>query len=245
MLSPEDYPLPSAYDQAYQSADVVVFETNLNALNQGRFQRQLQSVMMLPNDDKLHQYLDKITFMRLSDYLARHQIPYSRVENFTPAALSFFLTLQALNEFGMTQEGVDLHFAKKAQQDGKTQLWLETPEEQIALLNSLNHIGANTIIHYTLDDINDLPSTMTKIKKSWRSGKLEALNENEIMEFKTDYPDVYYALLTQRNAQWAPQIKQMLNTPQIEFIMVGALHLAGPDSVLRTLSEQGYRIEQW
>lgn len=245
VLSAEDYPLPSAYDKAYQGADTLVFETDIHALKQPNFQRQLQSVMMLQNGDKLHQYLNKTSFTRLNDYLTQHGIPYHQVENFTPAALSIFLTLQVLSELEMTEEGVDLYYANKAQQDGKTQGWLETLEEQIALLSRLNQIEANIMLCYTLEDVSTLPSAMDKIKQSWRSGKLEALNKTEIMDFKSDYPAIYDVLLTQRNKLWVPQITQMFDTPEVELVLVGALHLAGPDSLLNTLATQGYRIEQW
>jgi hypothetical protein len=36
----------------------------------------------------------------------------------------------------------------------------------------------------------------------------------------------------------------MLNDKEVEFILVGAMHLAGPDSVLNKLTEQGYKVEK-
>ena len=41
-----------------------------------------------------------------------------------------------------------------------------------------------------------------------------------------------------------PQIEDMLKTSEVEFIMVGAMHLAGEDSVLTQLKAQGYSIEK-
>ena len=40
------------------------------------------------------------------------------------------------------------------------------------------------------------------------------------------------------------QIEKMLTTPDIEFILVGALHLAGPDSVLKMLTDKRYKVEK-
>jgi uncharacterized protein YbaP (TraB family) len=48
----------------------------------------------------------------------------------------------------------------------------------------------------------------------------------------------------QRNKNWLPQIQQMLATPEVELVLVGALHLAGESNVLQLLREQGYSITQ-
>ena len=63
-----------------------------------------------------------------------------------------------------------------------------------------------------------------------------------IQDFKTDYPDVYESLLVVRNNNWMPQIERLFSTPETEFVLVGALHLAGPDSVLKKLKDKGYSV---
>ena len=41
-----------------------------------------------------------------------------------------------------------------------------------------------------------------------------------------------------------PHIQDMLKTANVEFILVGAMHLAGEDSVLKQLKAQGYSVEK-
>jgi uncharacterized protein YbaP (TraB family) len=65
-----------------------------------------------------------------------------------------------------------------------------------------------------------------------------------ITPFKADYPVIYEDLLVTRNNNWLPQIVKMLNDAPTEFVLVGALHLAGPDSVLAKLKAKGYKIEK-
>ena len=65
-----------------------------------------------------------------------------------------------------------------------------------------------------------------------------------IDKMKNETPTLYQFLLVDRHHDWVEQINQMILSPEVEFIMVGALHLAGQDSVLTLLSSQGYTISQ-
>ena len=55
---------------------------------------------------------------------------------------------------------------------------------------------------------------------------------------------MYDELIVKRNNAWMPKIEAMLKTKQVEFILVGALHLAGEDGVLAKLASQGYSIQK-
>jgi uncharacterized protein YbaP (TraB family) len=59
-----------------------------------------------------------------------------------------------------------------------------------------------------------------------------------------DYPRIYQSLLVERNNNWMPRIKKLLQHPEPKLILVGALHLAGPDGLLAILAGNGYQLEQ-
>jgi len=244
MLSASDYPLPSAYDQAYSVADKVVFETDIAALNQPYFQRKLQDTITYSDDTKIHHILNKPTYLNLFQYLQSRNITSESIEHFTPSGLSLLLSMQELKQLGMNQIGVDAFYAEKAKQDQKAQAWLESPDEQLRILNSLNQIDPNDLINYTLEDINGMADSLQALKLSWRNGQLDSLAKQQLNELQQSYPAIYHTLIAERNQNWLPKIEQLINTAEIEFIMVGALHLAGPDSLLQSLKSKGYRIEQ-
>ncbi len=62
---------------------------------------------------------------------------------------------------------------------------------------------------------------------------------------KKDYPDLYETLLAGRNREWLPEIERYLQTPQKEFILVGAGHLVGEDGIIEHLRRLGYRINKF
>jgi hypothetical protein len=61
---------------------------------------------------------------------------------------------------------------------------------------------------------------------------------------RADFPEIYQALLIDRNNTWIAQIEAMSKTAEVEFILVGALHLVGSDGLLSMLSSRGYQITQ-
>jgi len=55
--------------------------------------------------------------------------------------------------------------------------------------------------------------------------------------------DAYDALLTTRNKNWIPGIKALLDEPGNKLVAVGAGHLAGPDSVIGMLRDEGIKVK--
>ena len=63
-------------------------------------------------------------------------------------------------------------------------------------------------------------------------------------EFKTEAPKIYKELLIDRNNNWLPLIDAYLNTPQVEFILVGVGHLVGPGGIIEALKKKGYKVDK-
>ncbi|MEP0071780.1 MAG: TraB/GumN family protein [Marinomonas sp.] len=244
LLTPQDYPLPKAYDIAYQASSKVIFETNMDTISSAAFQKNLQDNMLYTDGTTLDKILPSDTYQSLVAYLNSRNIPINAVQNLKPSSLAMSLNMIELKHLGYTREGVDMFYSRKASQENKPKGWLEEPEEQISALSSFNQENEEQIIEYALDDIKEMPNTMDKLRNSWRRGDMETMASLDVIDLKRDYPDVYESLLAKRNNLWMPQIETMLNNSQIEFIMVGAMHLAGPDSILKKLKSRGYEVKQ-
>lgn len=244
ILSPGDYPLPAEYEKAYQGASKIVFETDMAAVNSIDFQQKLMSQLTYSDGTTLDKVLKPETYQALKQHLAKRNIPIEAMATLKPSLVAITLSVIELQALGFTSEGVDQFYANKATQDEKLQGWFETPDEQIAFLVGLGKEDESAMIDYTLLDIKKLAETVNSMRRSWREGDMDELAKIAIDEFKADYPKIYQDLLVNRNNNWFPQIVKMLNDKPVEFIMVGAMHLAGPDSVLAKLSAKGYKIEK-
>jgi uncharacterized protein YbaP (TraB family) len=78
---------------------------------------------------------------------------------------------------------------------------------------------------------------------AWRDGELESLSAELLEEF-AGFPGLYESLVTKRNSDWVPQLEQMLAGERRHLVVVGALHLVGPDSVIEQLRARGHRVER-
>ena len=117
-------------------------------------------------------------------------------------------------------------------------------ETQIAFIASMGAGQVDEMLTYTLADIARLPELMNSMKDAWRRGNLAELKAVGITPFKIEFPDIYQALIVDRNNAWLPKIEAMVETREVEFVLVGALHLAGDDGFLAQLVTRGYRVRQ-
>ena len=85
---------------------------------------------------------------------------------------------------------------------------------------------------------------LTKTIKAWRAGDTEQLDTLVVDTFKRESPSSYEDVFIKRNQDWLPQIEAMFGDDDLEFVLVGAGHLVGEDSVIALLEAKGYTIEQ-
>ncbi len=244
VLTPKDYPLAKEYDLAYKASDKVIFETDMQTASSPEFGQKMMDQMMYSDGTTIDKVLKTDTYQALAVHLSSRQIPMQAFASHKPNLLAISLTFIELEAMGYTSEGVDMFFANKAKDQGKEQGWLETPDEQLAFIADMGNEDPDTMIEYTLKDIKKMPEMFAKLHSTWLAGDMQGMADVGITPFKVDYPAIYQDLLVTRNNNWLPKIENMLNDPPIEFILVGALHLSGPDSVLAKLRAKGYKIEK-
>ena len=86
------------------------------------------------------------------------------------------------------------------------------------------------------------PEQFDRIFQAWFWGDVSRLEAELITDFKQALPDVYQALITDRNNEWATEMVRVLDEePGTFFVAVGVGHLVGPDSVQSMLEDQGHR----
>jgi uncharacterized protein YbaP (TraB family) len=244
VLTPNDYPLAKEYDLAYQASNKLIFETNMDVASSPEFGQKMMDQMMYSDGTTINKVLQPDTYKALAIHLSSRQIPMQAFASHKPTLLAISLTFIELEAMGYTSEGVDMFFANMAKAEGKEQGWLETPDEQLAFLAKLGGDDPNVIIEYTLKDIKKMPEMFAKLHLTWLAGDMQGMADVGITPFQDEYPIIYQDLLVSRNNNWLPKIVDMLNDTPIEFILVGALHLSGPDSVLAKLKAKGYKIEK-
>lgn len=96
-------------------------------------------------------------------------------------------------------------------------------------------------IHYLKP--GELLSKWQDILHAWQTHDITAL-EQLVAIGKERQPYFYEALLCNRNRNWIPKLLSYLNDPAQTLIVVGVLHLIGPDSVIDLLQRRGIAVER-
>jgi hypothetical protein len=87
---------------------------------------------------------------------------------------------------------------------------------------------------------------MNELVEAWERGDVAKIGELENGELKTKYPDEYKRLAVDRNVKWAATLDAVLKDPTTGtvLVVVGAAHLAGPDSLMVQLKKDGWKAER-
>jgi uncharacterized protein len=244
ILRQSDYPLPRAFETAYQKSQLVTFEVDIAQSKTPEFNQALLKAVLLPPGKTLHDYINDETYRLLLDYLQRNHLTIQQFNGLKPSMLAITLTMLEIHKMGVDGQGVDEHFYARASTDGKTREALESIQQQIDFIAQMGAGVEDEMIRQTLTDIAKLHTEFDSMTASWRNGDRKQLEELFVKPMREQFEPVYQQLLVQRNQNWMPKIKNYLQTPTTEFVMVGSAHLVGPDGLIQQLKKAGYRISQ-
>lgn len=243
-LTPGDYPLPAGFDLAYSQSDILVLETDVGGMQSPESQGLLATAMLYQDGRSLRSVLSPAVYQELAEFMAKRGSDIANYNVFKPGMLSILLTLEELQRLDQLGEGVDQHFDKRAQNDVKPRLFLETIEQQLNFLSAMGEGQEDRFMQYTVAELKNTGAMLDQLKGAWRSGQASTLEAVGIASWRDDFPRLYQSLLVQRNNAWLPQLDAMLNTAPTEAVFVGALHLVGEEGLLTQLRKRGYTVEQ-
>ena len=244
MLRPADYPLPSAFDGAFAASDTLVLETDLGAMASPGFAAVLQQYLMYAPGKSLKGALDGRTYGALERYAQRQGVPMALLDRMKPPLAVMTLLQLQLQSLGVTAPGVDAYFFEKAQKEAKRVAWLESPEEQVAILASIGRKDPDAMVRQSLEEAGTYGTVMAQMIAMWRKGDAAEMERLGKKYLAYDDPEDYRVLIVRRNRSWMTKLQAMLRSPETELVLVGALHLVGPEGLVQRLRRKGYRVEQ-
>jgi uncharacterized protein YbaP (TraB family) len=241
-LREKDLPCPPEFDRAYTAADLVVFETDLGKLQSPEIRNLVMAKAVYADGSTLDKHLSAPAYDALAAYCASNGIPIAQLAQFRPSFVMTALTAAELARMGATGTGVDLIHYERARKDGKPIEELETIEEQIEAVMSMSDGIENDFVLQSLRDMHKAREQIETMLAAWRKGDMDSLGDLLVRELKEKAPQVYRRMIVDRNEKWLARIEAYRKTPRVEFVLVGAGHLAGPDSVLQSLRKRGYTV---
>ena len=243
LLSAEDYPLPPEFDSAYARSEVLVFEADIKKMEEPAMMQKVMMMAMYQDDRTLESEISEETYQLLESECARLDISLSDFSKFKPGMVLLIYALTKMQQSGLSEDGVDQHYYSKANADHKDVLFLESIESQLELMFGEDDEDYDQAIRQFFDDQKKMDRVGDDIKDSWRKGK-DKLFIRMQKEMEKEYLDIYTKILLDRNINWISEFDSYLDSEKVEFVLVGALHLPGPEGVLEMLKDKGYKLSQ-
>ena len=240
------YPMDPAIEGAYAKSKLVAVEADIT--NQAAIQDAIQAARF-----------------QLPDTLERHITP-ALAQNVTRLAKEMGLDVDqilgaqawlAMSRFSSadlesvgfeSRFGTDAYFLARAKRDRKKVIELETVSSQFALLNSLSDSDQDAMLEETIDSIESLENigSFLDMVDAWRAGDLECFAHLVASSFDA-HPNkemLMEKLFGERNRMMADKIELLLKSKSPVFIVVGAGHLVGEDSIPLLLRRKGFEVLQ-
>ena len=244
LLKAEDSSLPPGFDRAYKGSKAIVMELAIDKIDPMATAQWMMENGMLKDGETLRATIGDERYARVSKEAERLGIPMEAADMLQPWVLGLQLVEMQYMQLGFDpQKGVEQQLEHQAQADGKPISGLETMDEQLGVLQGMSKPDQARFLDMTVTEMHDVESETQSVVTAWRSGdaaKLAALLSDEYKSF----PNLYKALVTERNKRWVPQIEKLLHGNQDVFVVVGALHLVGDGGLLELMRHDGFKPEQ-
>ncbi len=246
VLRPGDVGLPRAAETAYEDAEQLVMEIDMDdpaVADPMTMAAQMQGFAQLPAGQSLKSVLGN-DYPAVATYLRESGLDPDLLDGFAPWFVSLMVLQFEVARRGFDPaHGIEQQVAERAAADHKPILGLETPADQFEVLAGLSMADQKRFLLKTLDETDQTDARLESMLDAWRNGDTAALSRSLSREFEA-FPELYRPLTEDRNRAWATQIADLLDDRDDYLVVVGALHLVGRNSVVDLLRGRGYRVTQ-
>jgi uncharacterized protein YbaP (TraB family) len=244
IMKQDSYPLPREVEKIFECCKKIVFETDLDGMNDPESQKRIMKQGLYSSGRTLPENISQETYALIKKRADAAGLPVSRFERFRPWFAAITLTGMELQRLGFDPAlGLDRYFYQKAKKEGKEMIFLETNDIQLNLMASLNKRHQDAFLRGVLKELDIIETLASDILDAWNTGDAEKLDSILKMSHAEE-PAIYDRFFIQRNKRWISKIQRLMKQDDDVLIIVGAGHLVGRDSVIELLKKKGYEVQQ-
>jgi hypothetical protein len=236
--------LPAAFNAAYDDADILIMEVDMDDMDPVAAQTAFTTYGVLHDETTLRDLMGKELYEQALVAADAIDIPLDMLNKTDPWYAAMTVEIMMLSRIGFNPAlGVEMHMMAKAVEDGKTIDGFETVEEQILFLDGMSLQAQREMLMSTLAEGAKLSDMMDGLVDAWRHGDIARL-ESGMLDELAQHEELNKLLVTDRNARWVEKIDDLLDDDEDYLIIVGALHLVGQNGVPNQLQRNGYDVRQ-
>lgn len=244
VLRAADHPLPSIIDRAYADAEALVMEMDVDDVDPAEAQALVTELGLIQDDRSLSDLMGPILYAEAETFAANVDIPLAMLASSEPWLAAITVEQLMLARIGFNPEyGVESLLAGRASADSKEVLGLETVRQQLEFLDNMSLEAQRSLLLQSLEESVDIEKIMDELVHAWRYGDVDYLERQMLSDMKA-YPELYKAIVADRNRDWLGQIEELAGGKDDYLIVVGALHLIGDEGVPTLLRQHGYDVVQ-
>ena len=244
VLRQQDHPIPTAIDKAYEDAEILIMEVDVDDLDPIEMAGMVNELGVIKDGSTLQEIMGPSLYEEAADYASQLDIPFLMLAQTEPWLAAITIEQMMLLRIGFNPEyGIEFHLSAKAGEDSKEILGLESVREQLEFLDKLSLSAQRSLLIQTLRESLNIEENLDLLIDAWRHGDIDFLEENLLAEMQR-YPELYRTLVVDRNEAWVEQIRNLIGEQDDYLIVVGTLHLVGDDGLPALLSEIGITTDQ-
>lgn len=185
-------------------------------------------------------------YRKLVIALKPHGLPEDAIANLK--AWVIWITLIQPPRTNQAATPLDMQIAQYGKKASIPNQGIESAEEQLALLESIDDARLARLIRTLLDHQTEYNALLRQINEAWLHGDLATLHKlsrqpdpfiaTEDREWEQQFQR---AMIDERNLRMADRLRPLLKKGSA-FVAVGAAHLPGDSGLIAQLRQQGYRV---
>jgi len=242
------YPLSPTVERAYSASRVLALEAD--PTDQSAVLVATQRSTYAPPDG-LARHISPELMRELKKALPAIGLPVEYAEMMRPELLAMTLAMMEVGRQGYDPSlGLDIHLARRAKQDGKRIVELESMAGQLALLSSFSPELQEAMLRSAVEGIasGGLSADVRDLVSAWRTGdenRLWQLVNKELEELPpAQAQELREQLYNARNREMTEKIAAMLTGSEPTFVAVGVGHLLGDAGIVELLRKKGYTVRR-
>ena len=251
-----DLVFPKYILDAYNNSHYLACEADMDAYSKD-YEATVTTVMKLLYEDEttVKDHLSSATYDKMVKFLTEKKSYAALYDSYKPYFfVSLISELMIADSKLSANSGVDLYFLKKAKEDNKTILEVESVDFQEDLFLSFPDGLYDLIINEIIDGYQEEVDGLKKLYEAWKTGNAADLEKygSDDLDEKDSYTKTQKAyiedyntkLVVERNKTMAEKAVEYFDNNQDTFFMVGAFHIVGDTGLVKQLEQKGFTVKQ-
>jgi uncharacterized protein YbaP (TraB family) len=244
LLREQDHPIPSAIYDAYNDADTLIMELDMDDVDPVATQAMTVELGLIQDDRTLADLLGPDVYAEAEALALATDIPLDLLRRAEPWYAAMNVELMLLMRIGFNPAlGIETHLMEMAAKDEKEIRGFETMRQQLEFLDTLSPEAQREMLIQALSEGNAMLELMDSMIDAWRNGDTGFLEDNLLADMQ-DYPELNQTIVVDRNLDWTAQIEDLMDDDIDYLIIVGTLHLVGQGGVPSLLARRGHKVTQ-